>query len=382
MKYKKILVVCPRYPYPVIGGDKLRISEVIKFLSKKNSIDLVSIGNLKMKVSYINKQFIYKNNFINQITNVIKSLLKKEPMQIGLYKIPEMKKKINSLSKNYDVIIFHLIRTNYYFPKNFKGKKILEMTDLISKNYDTIEKKLSNLNLLKYLYKYEKKRLNNYELKEAKKFDSIVFVNKKDLINSDISKNKNIQIIGNGTYTKKNIYLKDKIKNNIVFFGNINSLANRTACIDFIDNYLPVLKKKYPNLEFKILGNCSKILKFYFKYYKGVDITSNVTTLSQYCKNSLAGICNVEIQSGLQNKILDYTSIGLPVIINKTSNNFQFLNGKNILIYKNKLEFFLKIKKLISDKKLRDKISNVNFNKTKKYYNWSKILNHYSKLIK
>ncbi len=249
MKYKKILVVCPRYPYPVIGGDKLRISEVIKFLSKKNSIDLVSIGNVKMKVSYINKQFIYKNNFINRVTNVIKSLLKKEPLQIGLYKIPEMKKKINSLSKNYDVIIFHLIRTTYYFPKNFKGKKILEMTDLISKNYDTVEKKLSNLNLLKYLYKYEKKRLSSYELKEAKKFDSIVFVNKKDLPNSDISKNKNIQIIGNGTYAKKNIYLEDKIKNNIVFFGNINSLANRTACIDFIDNYLPVLKKKIPQFR-------------------------------------------------------------------------------------------------------------------------------------
>ena len=48
-------------------------------------------------------------------------------MQIGLFKIPEMKKKIMEISMNYDVIIFHLIRSAYYLPKNYSGKKILEM---------------------------------------------------------------------------------------------------------------------------------------------------------------------------------------------------------------------------------------------------------------
>ena len=35
MKYKKILVVTSRYPVPVRGGDKLRIFQIIKYLSKK-----------------------------------------------------------------------------------------------------------------------------------------------------------------------------------------------------------------------------------------------------------------------------------------------------------------------------------------------------------
>ena len=100
--------------------------------------------------------------------NIIKSFYKNEPLQIGLYKIPEMKKKIESICNNYDIIIFHLIRSTYYLPRNFDGKKILEMTDLISKNYTTVEKNLSNFNLLKYIYKYEKKRLENYEKKQSK----------------------------------------------------------------------------------------------------------------------------------------------------------------------------------------------------------------------
>ena len=60
------------------------------------------------------------------------------------------------------------------------------MTDLISKNYDTVEKNLSNLNLLKYIYKFEQKKLQQYETKMSKKFNRVIFVNKDDLENSKL----------------------------------------------------------------------------------------------------------------------------------------------------------------------------------------------------
>ena len=147
---------------------------------------------------------------LNKILNVTKSIFSEEPLQVGLYKIPEMKSMIEKIHQNYDVIIFHLIRSTYYLPKNNKAKTILEMTDLISKNYETIEKSLSRLNPLKYLYKFEKKRINNYEIKETRKFKSVVVVNKKDLKNSKIINFKNIHIIGNGTYSRKNIFEEEK----------------------------------------------------------------------------------------------------------------------------------------------------------------------------
>ena len=111
------------------------------------------------------------------------------------------------MSKNYDAIIFHLIRTAYYLPSDYKGRKILEMTDLISKNYETVDSNLNKFNPLKFLYKYEKIRLKKFEKKNSQKFDTIVLVNKKDLNNSNLKKyNKSVKIVGNGTHRKKNIY--------------------------------------------------------------------------------------------------------------------------------------------------------------------------------
>ena len=298
-----------------------------------------------------------------------------------MYKVPKMKKKIENIQKKYDVIIFHLIRTTYYLPKKFKGIKILEMTDLISKNYKTVQRNLSIFNPLKYLYNYERKKLNRYELKESHKFDRIVLVNKDDITNSTIKNNRNLSIIGNGTILKNNIFFNGKKKNNIIFFGNINSLANRSACIDFIKNYLPYLKNNLPNLKFKILGNCSNFLKIYFKL-QGVEVISDIKELANYSKYTLAGICNVQIQSGLQNKVLDYASIGLPVLINKTSNNFKFLSNKDVLIFNNNHEFFVQLNKLVSNSEFGKKISKSSHMKIKKYYNWNNILKQYSKIIR
>ena len=77
-------------------------------------------------------------------------------MQKGFFFSKKMCDFISENKDNYDTIIFHLIRSAQYLPDEFRGKKILEMTDLISYNYDQIIKEISFRNPLKYLYFLEK----------------------------------------------------------------------------------------------------------------------------------------------------------------------------------------------------------------------------------
>ena len=83
---------------------------------------------------------------------MLKFLFLIKPLQTGYFFSSEMREEINKICKNYDTIIFHLIRSSELIPINYKGKKILEMTDLVSSRYLQISKKLSFFNLLKYLY--------------------------------------------------------------------------------------------------------------------------------------------------------------------------------------------------------------------------------------
>ena len=42
---KKILIVTTRFPFPLFSGDKLRIYNISKNLSKKNKVDLIYTGS-------------------------------------------------------------------------------------------------------------------------------------------------------------------------------------------------------------------------------------------------------------------------------------------------------------------------------------------------
>ena len=93
----------------------------------------------------------------------------------------------------YDAIIFHGIRSAQYLPEDFKGKKILEMTDLMSLNFKKIYKAMPFYNPLKYIYLTESFLIKKYENNICKKFNKIILISKNDL------------------YEEKNVKFKKKI---------------------------------------------------------------------------------------------------------------------------------------------------------------------------
>ena len=265
---KKILIVTTKFPFPLFSGDKLRIFNILKKLSKKNRVDLIytdSKANLQKKIKFINKTIFIKTHIFEKYFNIIYFLIIGKPLQIGYFFSNEMKTKINEIKDDYDVIIFHLIRSAEYLPRNYKGKSILEITDLLSKNYLQLQKKLNIFNPLKYIYFLEQVLVKKYEKKIANFFNKIIFVSGNDSKYFFIgNKNKKkIQIITNGTDLKKKQY-KFRTKNNdIIFIGNINYLPNKLACYDFIKKIMPKLEKEGLNITFKIIGQTSSTLKFF-----------------------------------------------------------------------------------------------------------------------
>ena len=294
---KKILVITTRSPFPPTGGDKLRIYEIIKNLSKKNKVDVFycdyKINRDRNEGKISNKVYSYKLKILERIVNSFLKIIQLKPIQTGYFLSSNMKKIIEKKCNNYDTIIFHLIRSCEYLPKNFSGKIILEMTDLISKNYSLSSKKISYLNPLKYLYLFESFLLKNYELKMIKKFDSTVFVSKKEtnLISNNFK--KKIFVISNGIKTYKSPVSISKKRNEIIFYGNINSFPNRDACVKFIKKVFIHLPKN-KGLKFKIVGNINTSLKSKFSKFQNVIVTGKVKIYGKF-QTCLCGICNVEV---------------------------------------------------------------------------------------
>ena len=382
-----ILFISTRYPFSIFGGDKLRSSDIIRFLSKKNKIDLICINKtkkIKKNPIFCKNIKIFKINFFSKIINTIFSFLRLQPLQIGFYYSREMLNYINNIESKYDTIICHTSRSSQYLPKKFKGKKILEMSDLQSLNYEQSIKQLSFINPLKYLYIIERLLCIKYERKIFKKFDDIVFASNKDanIAKKKISYKKKLHVIKIAHKLNLNLFKFKKINNKIIFIGNLKYLPNKLACNDFVLNILKKINLKFPEIKLHLIGDISFLHKLYLNKFKNVIVHGKVNNLNKVLKNAICAICNVKISTGFQTKILTYMSYGIPTIV--STNSFEGVNlkkNKELLVYEKNSELIKKIFFLKENKNIANQLS---FNSRKvigKKYSSNKILSKYEEII-
>jgi len=380
---KKILFVTTRFPLDLYGGDKDRALGIIQVLSENNSVDIACLAEKKhanFKNKLKNKIKIFRINKISRILTVIKFMFLLKPMQLGFYFSSEMKKYINENSKNYDSIIFHTIRAAQYLPEDYTGKKILEMTDIISLNYKKTSNYLSFFNILKYVYLFEMFLLKKYENYVSNLFYKIILVSYNDIKESkNLSLKKKFQIIKSGININRKIFKFRSKNNKILFLGNINYLPNKIACKDFINKIMPTLYTKDKKISFHIIGPISNFNQKLFKKYKNVKVHGAVKNLSKVFKKSFCAINNVKIATGYQNKILTYMSYGIPVISYKKYSEFN--DNSEVMYYNNNFELIYKIIELKKKKYTANKLSQNSYSIIKRNFSWEKRASDYLNIV-
>ncbi len=380
---KKILFITSRNPFSGrYSGDVLRSNKIVYFLSKSHYVKVVSINKVDAKkkdsrLSYIGFSDI---NIILKIFYILKSFFQFKPLQLGYFYSPKIKEFVNNNINNFDLVIFQSFRSAQYLPENFTKDNILDMADLVSKNYEQTYRKLFLLNPMKLIYFLESKLLKNYENYCFNRFQKILLHSKKE-INSiaPIYKKKIIQYAF-GIDKKKKLY-KYSVKNNkIIFIGNLKYVPNKKACFEFTKRILPIINQRYPEIEFHIIGEISKIDKFFLERKHNVRVFGKVENLTPHIKNVICGLANLSISSGIQTKLLTYMSYGIPTVSSKqVYENFDAIKENKINSYKNDKQMIKIILKLKNNKNFSLNSSKISYKNIQKL-EWKKVLKFLNKI--
>lgn len=354
----RLLVLTPRFPYPVIGGDRLRIYYLCKELSKDYSLTLLSLcdtpSEMLMDVptdgvfDRVHRVYLPK---WRSVLNVLFALPRSLPFQVAYYQSNEFERLVQELIPDHSGCLAHLIRTGDYV-KNARLPRVLEMTDAISLNYSRVRELKARRNLRTWIYSLEVGRLLSYERRMLGQFDLVSLVSDTDrgfLVGEGGA--DNVLTCSNGVDLDLLPYRERPFtKRVIAFIGNLSSAQNLDACVHFIEDFLPELRRRF-DVTFRIVGKISEGDAKRLSECQGVEVTGRVESIAAAVDDVAIGVCPVRLGAGVQNKVLEYMALGIPTITSSIGlEGLGAVNGRDLVVADTLDEYCRYVELMLSDR--------------------------------
>ena len=373
----KLIYLTSRFPYPINKGDKLRSFHQIKELSKQNDIYLISLSEIKVPKSsikqldkYCKSVHVYHISLINRIFNLLKTLINNRPFQVNYFYHHKIQKKINSNISviKPDHIFCQLVRTALYVKDEHSIPKTLDYMDALSKGLER-RIKISKF-WQKPFVKMEWQRMKRFENLAFEFFNNHIIISSSDRNEIAHINNKNIEIIPNGidaNYFQK--IITDKIYD-LIFIGNLSYVPNIEAAKFISKKIFPILKEKVPNIKILISGSnpSKKVLRL---SNENIKVTGWVDDIREtYCSGKVF-FAPMSLGSGLQNKLLEAMSLGIPCITSNLCNeSLGATHMKNIIIGNSVEQYISQILNILNKPELISEIGKNGREFVNKKFSW------------
>jgi len=387
----KLVFLTSRFPYPLEKGDKLRSYHFIKELSHKNEVILISLNeskvdeeHLKHMKSIVSEVHVFHLSKISRYFNTFLALFKNIPLQVGYFYNPFVKKKIKKIinTNNPEHIFCQLLRTTEYV-KKLIYPKTLDYQDVFS--HGVKRRIIKSKFFLRLALQIEYKKLMAYEEKVFEYFENKIIISEtdRDLI-PHIDKDK-IQVVPNGVdfeYFNPELFQNSPKKYDLLFTGNMGYPPNIDCSLFIAKKVIPLLNLTYPSLTLCIAGaNPHSVLTKLNQ--KNITVTGWVDDIRPFYAASKIFLAPMQIGTGLQNKLLEAMSMGLPCITSNLANSA--LNAKpnvEILVADNAEEVARHIVTLMEDKEFAAKLAENGKKFVLENFSWKYKVDLIEKIIK
>ncbi len=388
-----ILIITPRIPYPPFRGDKLKIYNIAKILSRNNSVHILTFRRNNKHKEYLKnfeslgiKLETVRLSFLESIFWIFIAFFTKLPFQAALYRSVKMKKRINDLINigNFDVIYFHWIRIAQYYELIKSTNKVLSVidyTDAVSLNLSRLVNIEKNP-IKKFFIQIERKRIAEHE-KIAEKFHTLFIcseVDKKFLMDRGIK--ANYKLLYNGIDTTN--FKSDSTQynwNRIIFTGNMPYRANYDAVLYFVREIFPNILKAIPEAKFYIVGQKppKKIISL---ASSNIVVTGFVPKIYKEYLLSAVNVAPTRFGAGTLNKVIESIALGVPVVATSVA-----VGGLPKELYKyvfvaNDPESFSKqVVEIIKNPKIREEMMVEGARIIREMLSWDKIVGEFENYL-
>jgi sugar transferase (PEP-CTERM/EpsH1 system associated) len=370
MTKMKVLLIISQLPYPPNTGAKIRTFNLIKALSRKHSISLITYGSHKSDLEKVRvlsdmdiKVELVDNRF-NSTILAIKNLFSRYPYSVQKYYSKEMVSRIEVILKkdSFDLIHCDSLQVSKNILKIKGVPKALTEHNIESHILGRAAREERNI-FRKLYYYLQYIKLREYELSACGQFEHVIAVSEKDKeFLAEFVDEAKISVVPNGVDTE---YFKlsphgfrRTAEDAIVFTGSMDWLPNVDAVKYFYKDILPIIWKVKKNLKFYIVGrNASKEITEIGINDRRITVTGSVEDVRPYMEKAKVFVVPLRIGGGTRLKILEALSMEKVVVSTSIgSEGLDVVDKKNIMIRDDPKEFADAVINLLDHRELRNQL--------------------------
>ena len=383
----RLLVILPRFPYPIEKGDKLRAYHQLRILSLHHKIHLVAIShqkvseNDKAKVSpYCETIDIVETGWVTMAFNLMKVFFTGLPFQVGYYYSAKARKKVDQAVKTFKPqhIYCQLLRTAE-FGYRYDIPATLDYQDVFSKG---VERRIPKVKgIMKRLLAMEHTRLLRYEGLIFDKFEHKTIISEPDREHIPHPDRKSIVVVPNGVDHEFFKPVEQPKTYDLVFTGNMGYPPNINCATYLGEQVLPLIHKTMPGVRLMIAGATPHVrVKALASEF--ITVTGWVDDIRECYASAKVFLAPMQMGTGLQNKLLEAMSMRMPCITSTMCNlALKAEPGVEILIGDSPEQVAEKVVYLLKNEASAGKIAAAGYAFVHRHYGWEGATNGLLELI-
>jgi polysaccharide biosynthesis protein PslH len=326
---REILFLAHRIPWPADRGDKIRSHHILKRLCRIAPVHVGAFADDERDSGFVSEMNgILASSHVElrgkpQWQAGVEALLTGKPVSVCSFGSRSLHNWVDSLlaSGRISHIFCFSGQMAHYVPDTFAGHFIMDFVDVDSAKFESYAGKGSPL--MRWVNAREGRLLSAFERDVAKRANTSLLVSKAEA-NMFRSRTgaQNVIVLGNGidtgfydpagTFKKLHPVFPDPL---IVFTGQMDYRPNIEAVTDFATHAMPVIRARYPEASFAIVGRNPTQSVSDLSMLPGVQVTGAVDDVRPWLAAADVVVAPLRIARGIQNKVLEAMAMARPVVV-------------------------------------------------------------------
>jgi glycosyltransferase involved in cell wall biosynthesis len=388
----RILVLSPFVPWPLYGGNLIRIFGILKELScRGHEIFLLAgrkgpalspqnpVGALCREVEFYRPPESSQPS--HPLMAGLRTLFSPFPYNTAKFGSAEIRRVIRAiLDKNQ----FDLILANFAFLADSVPRKLAKRTPVVLDEHES-----EGLLWRQYLRQgsmamrgfalVNLAKLAWFQKRLASRIDAILCASDREteFARSFIPEEVGLWTVPNGidADSYSSLLTGNKDSNAIILCAGLSVYRNRQAALWFAQNVFPTVRKEIPNAEFWIVGSNPNREIRELEETPGVHVTGTVEDVRPYYRRAVVSVAPYRYGEGTKLKVLEAMASGVPVIGTTIGcQGIEVVDGEQVLIANSEKEFSDGVIDLLRDAKRRTQMAGAARRLIEQKYTWKKIV--------